>query len=81
MAFQPPNNNKGQKILDELYQKKQFLLMKNPPPAQPPPQQVNDTMSPNQRTALQHAQQTSPGFYITQESSYGNLIIPVVPRF
>ncbi|OQR78803.1 SOSS complex subunit C-like [Tropilaelaps mercedesae] len=78
MAFQPPQDVKGRKILEDLQQKKQFLLMKNPPQQ---PMQVETPMSQNQRTALAHAQQTSPGFFITQESSFGNLILPVLPRF
>lgn len=34
-----------------------------------------------QRTALTHAQATSIGYFITQDSSFGNLILPVLPRF
>lgn len=35
----------------------------------------------SQRTALQHAQNNSFGYFITQDSSFGNLILPVLPRF
>ncbi|XP_022671915.1 SOSS complex subunit C homolog [Varroa destructor] len=79
MAFQPPQDIKGRKILEDLQQKKQFLLIKNPPQQQPTP--VETPMSQSQRTALAHAQQTSPGYFVTQESSFGNLILPVLPRF
>uniref|UniRef100_A0A8C6SPG6 SOSS complex subunit C n=1 Tax=Neogobius melanostomus TaxID=47308 RepID=A0A8C6SPG6_9GOBI len=33
-----------------------------------------------QKTALQHAHINSSGFFITQDSSFGNLILPVLPR-
>lgn len=35
----------------------------------------------NQRTALETAAKTSFGYYIAQDSSFGNTILPVVPRF
>ncbi|XP_002732024.1 SOSS complex subunit C-like [Saccoglossus kowalevskii] len=34
----------------------------------------------SQRTALQHAHANSAAFFITQDSSFGNLILPVIPR-
>ncbi|XP_017266161.1 SOSS complex subunit C [Kryptolebias marmoratus] len=33
-----------------------------------------------QKAALQHAHSHSSGFFITQDSSFGNLILPVLPR-
>ncbi|KAK7895388.1 hypothetical protein WMY93_020713 [Mugilogobius chulae] len=33
-----------------------------------------------QKAALQHAHAHSTGFFITQDSSFGNLILPVIPR-
>nr|XP_057920545.1 SOSS complex subunit C isoform X3 [Doryrhamphus excisus] len=33
-----------------------------------------------QKAALQHAHAHSSGFFITQDSSFGNLILPVIPR-
>ncbi|XP_056323354.1 SOSS complex subunit C [Danio aesculapii] len=33
-----------------------------------------------QKAALQHAHAHSSGFFITQDSSFGNLILPVLPR-
>lgn len=33
-----------------------------------------------QKAALQHAHMHSTGFFITQDSSFGNLILPVLPR-
>lgn len=35
----------------------------------------------NQRTALQHAHANSFASFIPQDSSFGNLILPVMPRF
>lgn len=48
-----------------------------------PPMVHPDTqaMTPAQRTALQHANANSVGYFITQDSSFGNLILPVLPRF
>lgn len=34
-----------------------------------------------QRAALQHAHSQSYGYYVTQDSQFGNLILPVLPRF
>ncbi|XP_070562893.1 SOSS complex subunit C-like [Ptychodera flava] len=34
----------------------------------------------SQRTALQHAHSNSVAYFITQDSSFGNLILPVIPR-
>ncbi|XP_034560605.1 SOSS complex subunit C-like [Notolabrus celidotus] len=33
-----------------------------------------------QKAALQHAHGHSSGFFMTQDSSFGNLILPVLPR-
>uniref|UniRef100_A0A8C5KDR7 SOSS complex subunit C n=1 Tax=Jaculus jaculus TaxID=51337 RepID=A0A8C5KDR7_JACJA len=33
-----------------------------------------------QKAALQHAHAHSPGYFITQDSAFGNLILPVLPR-
>lgn len=67
-----------------------------PPPSQVPPgippsaptpgvpQMIlpdSQPMTPAQRTALQHANANSVGYFITQDSSFGNLILPVLPRF
>ncbi|XP_064606887.1 SOSS complex subunit C-like [Liolophura sinensis] len=34
-----------------------------------------------QKTAMQHAMANSVGYFITQDSSFGNLILPVLPRY
>ncbi|GAB1599485.1 putative protein TPRXL [Argonauta hians] len=38
-------------------------------------------ITPAQRAALQHAHANSVGYFIPQDSSFGNLILPVIPRF
>lgn len=38
-------------------------------------------LSLGQRQALEHANATSSGYFISQDSAYGNLILPVLPRF
>jgi len=36
--------------------------------------------NPQQRQALKHAHSNSVGYFITQDSAFGNLILPVLPR-
>lgn len=43
-------------------------------------QEVVNNSSPA-RTALQNAQAVSFGYFVGQDSSFGNLILPVLPRF
>ncbi|XP_012530742.2 SOSS complex subunit C homolog [Monomorium pharaonis] len=45
--------------------------------------QSNDgvAMSASQRAALHNAHAASFGYFVTQDSSFGNLILPVLPRF
>ncbi|KAL8594347.1 hypothetical protein ACOMHN_053264 [Nucella lapillus] len=38
-------------------------------------------MTSQQRTALQYAHANSVGYFIPQDSSFGNLILPVLPRY
>lgn len=51
----------------------------------PAPQPATTTdyqgLNKNQRTALQHAHANSFASFIPQDSSFGNLILPVLPRF
>ncbi|CAN8027998.1 unnamed protein product [Ixodes persulcatus] len=92
MAFQPPTARQelqNRKILEELQQKKQLLLKQGQGNASPaalpatPAQNTTDAhaLTTSQRTALQHAHSSSVGFFIPQDSSFGNLILPVLPRF
>ncbi|RWS08507.1 SOSS complex subunit C-like protein [Dinothrombium tinctorium] len=93
MSFKPPSARQEQqnrKILEDL-QKKQQLLSK--PQSQGNASNAcsnqsflenavnNNGKESRERTALQHAHQNSFGFFITQDSSFGNLILPVLPRF
>jgi len=97
MAFQAPNLGQGRanrKLLEELEEQKRRLQNQNSSgPSVPPavstsavttPSSLNqDTqhMTAAQRAAIQHAHANSVGYFITQDSSFGNLILPVLPRF
>lgn len=81
----------SRKILEELQLKKQLLLKQgvqstlntsslstiNSGNAPVDGHSLNSA----QRAALQTANAQSTGFFITQDSSFGNLILPVLPRF
>ncbi|XP_064476731.1 SOSS complex subunit C-like isoform X2 [Ornithodoros turicata] len=87
MAFQPPTARQemqNRKILEELQQKKQLLLKQGPtslPAATGAAAGDAHALTTSQRTALQHAHSSSIGYFIPQDSSFGNLILPVLPRF
>ncbi|XP_063704270.1 SOSS complex subunit C homolog B [Culicoides brevitarsis] len=80
------------KILEDLQLKKKLLLSTNsnnsmpqynpqviqaPVGSQPEKEIVNNSS----RTALQQAQAVSFGYFVSQNSSFGNLILPVLPAF
>lgn len=86
----------NRKILEELQLKKQMLLKQGVAPSLTsslavstgsvssiPTAQSNDgvAMSASQRAALHNAHAASSGYFVTQDSSFGNLILPVLPRF
>ncbi|CAL7949206.1 unnamed protein product [Xylocopa violacea] len=87
----------NRKILEELQLKKQMLLKQGVAPtlnttltvtptgspSNLPPTQPSDgiAMSASQRAALHNAHAASTGYFVTQDSSFGNLILPVLPRF
>lgn len=83
----------NRKILEELQIKKQILLKQGVAstlnsPALPvlgsATVQTTDSghsMNSLQRAALQTANTQSTGYFISQDSSFGNLILPVLPRF
>jgi len=53
------------------------------PPSVPGGQAVVGTeghITTGQRTALESANKTSFGFFIPQDSAFGNIILPVIPR-
>lgn len=81
-------------ILAELDKEKRRLIqnqsMNNPGAniplsSRPSQKEVRDSaeqqhIAAQQKAALQHAHVHSTGFFITQDSSFGNLILPVLPR-
>uniref|UniRef100_A0A336K520 CSON007397 protein n=1 Tax=Culicoides sonorensis TaxID=179676 RepID=A0A336K520_CULSO len=79
------------KILEDLQLKKKLLLSNNSNNSMPQynpqvagtgnqVQEVVNNSSPA-RTALQQAQAVSFGYFVGQDSSFGNLFLPVLPRF
>ncbi|KAJ8921560.1 hypothetical protein NQ315_010465 [Exocentrus adspersus] len=95
MAFPQPNAQRelaNRKILEELQLKKQLLLKQGVastlnasalPVLGSTPTQSTDGHSMNslQRAALQTANTQSTGFFISQDSSFGNLILPSISGF
>ncbi|XP_061836916.1 SOSS complex subunit C [Nerophis lumbriciformis] len=90
----PVFQNKARvQILAEL-EKERKRLMQNPsmttpgassPISRPSMKEFRDSAEQQhivvqQKAALQHAHAHSSGFFITQDSSFGNLILPVIPR-
>lgn len=86
----------NRKLLEELQMKKQLLLKQGVSQTLTVPSITPlsvstpvisgltpeaHMMSPAQRVALQHAHSQSFGYFITQDSSFGNQILPVLPRF
>ncbi|XP_013857836.1 SOSS complex subunit C [Austrofundulus limnaeus] len=87
------SNNARAAILVELKKEKDRLIQNRPmntPGASIPLSRRNmkdfrdsaelQHIAAQQKTALQHAHALSSGFFITQDSSFGNLILPVLPR-
>lgn len=68
-----PNNN--------LSQATPLLPLPQRPPPAPNPQHEPLFITKQQKIALQQATTQSQGYYISQPSQYGNLVIPVLPRF
>lgn len=97
MAFPQPNAQReltNRKILEDLQLKKQLLLKQGVAStlnssSLPVLGSTNinnseshaNAMSSVQRAALQQANAQSMGYFISQDSSFGNLILPVIPRF
>ncbi|KAM9262740.1 SOSS complex subunit C isoform 1-T1 [Morus bassanus] len=83
-------------ILAELDKEKRKLLMQNQSSTNHPGASIALARSPlnkdfrdhaeqqhiaaQQKAALQHAHAHSSGYFITQDSAFGNLILPVLPR-
>jgi hypothetical protein len=90
-AFTNPSSGKidqQRKILEDLERQKKLLKAGTTPslgilPLTPSsPAVVGDTghITSGQRSALESANKTSFGFFIPQDSSFGNIILPVIPR-
>ena len=94
--FQLPSRGQEQqrnKILEDLQRKSQLLkqqsiggqstpqLAMTSGAAVTPKAELTGSMSSSQMAALNHAHNNSFGYFITQDSSFGNLILPVLPRF
>jgi len=96
VAFNNPSSGKidqQRKILEDLARQKKAITA-TPPNAPVPLPAPGPTLSPaqvaadsglnpmtgGQRSALESANKTSFGNFITQDSSFGNIILPVIPR-
>jgi len=91
-AFTNPSSGKIDqqlKILEDLKRQNKLikagtapnLVVSNIPP--PPAQQTLSSdphMTSGQRSALDLANKSSFGYFIPQDSSFGNIILPVIPR-
>ncbi|XP_060055917.1 SOSS complex subunit C isoform X3 [Erinaceus europaeus] len=78
-------------ILAELDKEKRKLLMQNQSSTNHPGARSSlnkdfrdhaeqQHIAAQQKAALQHAHAHSSGYFITQDSAFGNLILPVLPR-
>jgi len=94
-AFTNPSSGKidqQRKILEELERQKKLLKSGNgaglvsavaPPPAPGAAQAIvtgEGRITSGQRNALESANKSSYGFFIPQDSDFGNIILPVIPR-
>ncbi|MEE6458929.1 hypothetical protein FKM82_000467 [Ascaphus truei] len=90
-----PNKNRVA-ILAELDKEKRKLLLQNQSSTNNPGASIalarpsvnkdfrdhaeQQHIAAQQKAALQHAHAHSSGYFITQDSAFGNLILPVIPR-
>jgi len=80
----------NRKILEDLQAQKKQLLLKPGTvsfaagaagvSAISPSGSGDHLLSPAQRQALQQANSSSFGYFVPQESLFGNLVMPVIPR-
>lgn len=86
----------NRKILEDLQQQKKRLRLQTQPGTGslgsqtrtkdgPPSSMSRDPgeahhLAMQQRQALQHAHSNSAAYFVTQDSAFGNLILPVIPR-
>ena len=95
MSFQPSTARQEQnrnKILEDLQKKQQMLKQGQVTPISLSLNSDSNSadkdtfisqpnMSQRERQALQSANASSFGYFITQESQFGNSILPVLPSF
>ncbi|CAM9793820.1 SOSS complex subunit C [Petromyzon marinus] len=86
---QDVQNKNRAAILAELNKEKKKLMSQTPASsftlARPVAKEMREHAelqhtAQQQKAALQHAHAHSFGFFITQDSAFGNLILPVLPR-
>lgn len=92
-AFNNPTSGKidqQRKILEELERQKKQLLKSGssgslgvgmpPSPASSTTEAGGQVTTGQRQTALEAASKTSLGYFIHQDSAFGNVILPVIPR-
>lgn len=91
-AFNNPSTGKIDqqlKILEDLKRQQKLLKSGAPPnlsmntiPSLPVQPIIADAhISIGQRSALESANKNSFGYFIPQDSAFGNIILPVIPRY
>ena len=89
-AFSNPSSGKidqQRQILEDLKRQQKLLksgggpnLLINNIPTPQPQQNLESHLPSGQRSALESANKSSFGYFIPQDSSFGNIILPVIPR-
>ncbi|XP_066470970.1 SOSS complex subunit C isoform X1 [Tiliqua scincoides] len=90
MQNQSSTNHPGARVLQPLYQTYELPIMKTMDPCISLARSSlnkdyrdhaeQQHIAAQQKAALQHAHAHSSGYFITQDSAFGNLILPVLPR-
>ncbi|XP_023965744.1 SOSS complex subunit C isoform X1 [Trachemys scripta elegans] len=90
MQNQSSTNHPGARVLQPFCQTSDLPIMKNMDPCVALARSSlnkdfrdhaeQQHIAAQQKAALQHAHAHSSGYFITQDSAFGNLILPVLPR-
>ncbi|CAM5115320.1 unnamed protein product [Eretmochelys imbricata] len=90
MQNQSSTNHPGARVLQPFCQTSDLPMMKNMDPCIALARSSlnkdfrdhaeQQHIAAQQKAALQHAHAHSSGYFITQDSAFGNLILPVLPR-
>ncbi|XP_065262267.1 SOSS complex subunit C isoform X5 [Emys orbicularis] len=90
MQNQSSTNHPGARVLQPFCQTSDLPIMKNMDPCIALTRSSlnkdfrdhaeQQHIAAQQKAALQHAHAHSSGYFITQDSAFGNLILPVLPR-